>query len=218
MISLEVTTTRWRVNMFQAQITRISRCRRTKATMLVTIGTRIRKTGINSTTECKTIRNNWDETNTTEVSTLTRTLLTSIMLVNSTRISSLKRVGGNNKAKAVDITSTLSRTSTEGQLQMGQMWSTLQPRIKRWISAITMIKCLLAQRIHSKETATISRTKSLSSLINHSTRHTPKKNLLKQWTTHNPALRNRIKRNKTTVCWWQSCEMGGGRTKTFDCS
>jgi len=219
--SLEVTMIKWPVSTFQALSMRTFLCKRTKATTQETTEARTRRIDSDSSTiRCRRILN-WEETSIMEVSMHTLELrIISMVVANNTPISSHKR-GGTIKTPEpaeVDIRSTLSRTSSEGTLQMGQTWSTLQQRTRRWISAITMIKCLLAQRIHSKETATISQTKSHSNRINSLTRHIPKKNLLSKWTMHSQALRNRIKRNKTTVCWWQSCEMGGGRTETFDCS
>lgn len=67
---------------------------------------------------------------TMEASMLIRT--TKASMVSSTPISSLKRAGGIKiKTTVLDTTATLSRTSTEGTLQTGLIWSIHQQRIKR---------------------------------------------------------------------------------------
>ena len=67
---------------------------------------------------------------TMEASMLIRT--TKASMVSNTPISSLKRAGGIKiKTTVLDTTTTLSRTSTEGTLQTGLMWSIHQQRIKR---------------------------------------------------------------------------------------
>lgn len=128
----------------------------------------------------------------------TDSLTTEASLDSSSTLTSSQRVDGVTikTITEMDTTATLSRTSTEDNLQMGLMGSTLRQRIRRCM-VITMIKCQLVLRIPSR-IATISRTRSLLGLlttinnglmINRMNRMVPR------------ALRNKRLMRNMTKCW-----------------
>lgn len=173
MTSLEDTMILWLVSIYQVQNMRIYLCKRINHTMQGTIEAQTRRIDlVGSTMVCMKILN-YDVT--MEASTLIRTTKAS-MEHSSTQISYQIRADTSlTRIWETDTIATPNKTSTEGTQQMGLIRSTHQQRIRGWTMAITMIKCLLAQRIRSIEIATISRTKSLSS--RRSTRQTRTKKI-----------------------------------------
>lgn len=186
--------------------------------MQVTIETPIRKLDLEaSTMECRKTTLNLERT--TAHSMLTKEIPRTSM-DNSIRISSLTRAGGTTInsiaiiAMAVGSTATLSKTSTEGIIQTG-LTRTRLLRIRRWTMANLLIKCRLAQRTRSREIATISRSRSHSSLL--SIRHKAKWqtiSLSKMDNNLSQLARRSLNKNRMR-CWLPSCEMGGGRIR-FD--
>lgn len=219
-INSVATMTRWLESTSQAPNMLTWRCRRTRVIMLVTTGTQTRRTNSEHlTTACMTTPS-LDATS--EASMLIRTIQASTAASN-TLTSSHRRAECTDRTKTkVVSTTTLSKTSSEGTLQTGLMWSTLRPKIRKVM--LNMIKCRLAPRTRSTDLATSSRTESLSSrpllttsLLN-LVLNLPRRRNRKAPPTTRKVPRARFKRNKKK-CWWQSCEMGDrGIQNTIDWS
>ena len=141
----------------------------------------------------------------------TDSLTTEASLDSSNTLTSSQRVDGVTikTITGMDTTATLSRTSTEDNLQTGLMGSTLRQRIRRCM-VITMIKCQLVLRTRSTDQVTLSQTESHSSQP--STRHLLMTSLLrlslnpltrkirKAQRTTKRVIKTNLKRNKTK-CW-----------------
>lgn len=214
------TMTRWLESTSQAPNTLTWRCKRTRVIMLVTTATQTRRTdSARLTTACMTTLS-LDATS--EASMLIRTIQASPAASN-TLTSSPKRAECTDQSKTkVVSTTTLSKTSSEGTLQTGLMWSTHRQKIRK--AMLNMIKCRLAPRTRSTDLATSSLTESLSSrpllttsLLN-LVLNLPRIRTRKAPPTPRKVPRTRFKRNKKK-CWWQSCEMGDrGIQNTIDWS
>ena len=176
-------------------------CKRTKAiTQEPHTETRTRnKDSEDSTMACKMILNNLDVL-TMGASMLIRTL--QVPMVSSIRTSVCPR-----RAECMEMhmvqevvsTATLSKTSTEETLHLGQLtWSTHRQRTRE--AQATSTKCLLLPRTRSTDQATSSRTESPGSLLTRMTSLLRLDLNLPTRRSRKATRRPRNRRNKTK-CW-----------------